>query len=110
VSPLYTEDRFGASRGATARGARRLLRLKADQAVWIVLADGRLAAKTPVCEGWKSLDFLGFSRVKRAFSMRYTGFSLKKISRALWPERDGIGGMGAGGLGVRRAGLLMGRA
>jgi hypothetical protein len=35
----------------------------------------------------KSLDFLGFSRVKRAFSMGYTGFSRKEISRALLPRR-----------------------
>ena len=75
------EDRFGASREARLRRAR-LLRLRADQAVWDFLAAGPLAAKTPVCEGWKSLDFLGFSRPKRAFSMRYTGFSLKKNSRA----------------------------
>jgi hypothetical protein len=26
---------------------------------------------------WKSLDFLGFSRSNRDFSMGYTGFSLK---------------------------------
>jgi hypothetical protein len=42
-----------------------------------------LATKTLVYEGWKSLDFLGFSRANRAFSMSYTGFSLKEISRAL---------------------------
>jgi hypothetical protein len=32
--------------------------------------------------GWKGLDFLGFSRPNRAFSMGYAGFSLKEISRA----------------------------
>jgi hypothetical protein len=49
------------------------------------LAHGRLTAKNPVFEGWKSLDFLGFSRPNRAFSMGYAGFSLKEISRALLP-------------------------
>jgi hypothetical protein len=36
-------------------------------------------------EGCKSLDFLGFSRQNRAFSMGYDGFSLNEISRALSP-------------------------
>jgi hypothetical protein len=49
------------------------------------LASGLLAAKALVLEGWKSLDFLGFSRPKRAFSMGYVGFSLKEISHALLP-------------------------
>jgi hypothetical protein len=47
------------------------------------LGAGRLSAKAPVFGGWKSLDFLGFSRQNRAFSMGYAGFSLKEISRAL---------------------------
>jgi hypothetical protein len=66
------------------------------------LADGRLTAKTPVFEGWKSLDFLGFSRSKPDFSMGYTGFSLEENSRPLpgpagAPERTPIffGGRGA---------------
>ena len=29
--------------------------------------------------GWKSLDFLGFSRPNRAFSMSYKGFRKKKF-------------------------------
>jgi hypothetical protein len=45
--------------------------------------------KAPAFGGWKSLDFLGFSRPNRDFSMGYTGFSAKKISRALWTRRDG---------------------
>jgi hypothetical protein len=43
-------------------------------------------AKTLVYEGWKSLDFLGFSRANRAFSMGYARFSLKEISRPLLPQ------------------------
>jgi hypothetical protein len=35
------------------------------------LARGRLAAKTLDHEGWISLDFLGFSRPNRDFSMGY---------------------------------------
>jgi hypothetical protein len=73
--------------------------------VWVFLGSGGLAAKTLVYGGWKGLDFLGFSRQNRAFSMGYAGFSLKEISRALfaatpkpwngsprfWPaERDGL--------------------
>jgi hypothetical protein len=43
-----------------------------------------LAAKTLVIEGWKGLDFLGFSRPNLAFSTGYAGFSLKEILRALF--------------------------
>jgi hypothetical protein len=50
-----------------------------------------LAAKTLVYEGWKGLDFLGFSRPNLAVSMGYAGFSLKEISRALSPARQNLG-------------------
>jgi hypothetical protein len=50
------------------------------------LAHGRLRAKALVFEGWKSLDFLGFSRPNLDLSMGYAGFSLKEISRALLPS------------------------
>jgi hypothetical protein len=43
---------------------------------------GLSGAKTLVFSGWKSLDFLGFSRPKRAFSMGYARFSLKNFSLA----------------------------
>jgi hypothetical protein len=46
------------------------------------LARRHLTAETLVFEGCKSLDFLGFSRAKRAFSRGYAGFSLEEISRA----------------------------
>ena len=52
---------------------------------WIFLVRRLLTAKTPFFEGWKSLDFRGFSRPKRAFSMGYAGFSLTEISSALLP-------------------------
>jgi hypothetical protein len=60
-----------------------------------------LAAKTPVYEGWKSLDFLGFSRPNRAFSMGYAGFSLKEKSRALCRGSGSIDVTGASALGMR---------
>ena len=62
--------------------------------VWIFLGSGGLPAKTSGFEGWKSLDFLGFSRPNRAFSKSYAGFSPKKIPRALCPRgrpREGRG-------------------
>jgi hypothetical protein len=43
--------------------------------------------KTPFLWGWISLEFLGFSRPNRAFSMSYAGFSLEIFSRALSPIR-----------------------
>jgi hypothetical protein len=52
------------------------------------LGSARLAMKTLIFEGWKSLDFLGFSRLNRAFSMGYAGFSLNEISLALSPPRQ----------------------
>jgi hypothetical protein len=53
--------------------------------VWDFLARGSFAAKTPDHEGWISLDFLGFSRPNRDFSMGCAAFWRKKISRALLP-------------------------
>jgi hypothetical protein len=54
--------------------------------VWVFLGTGPLATKTLVYEGWKSLDFLGFSRPDQALSKSYAGFSLDEISRALCPH------------------------
>jgi hypothetical protein len=59
--------------------------------VWVFLGSGGLAAKTLVYGGWKGLDFLGFSRPNRASSVGYAGFSLKEISRALFPPRQNRG-------------------
>ncbi len=51
---------------------------------------------------WISLDFLGFPRAKRAFSMGYAGCSEKKIWRPLCRERVGAGEGEGGpeGLGI----------
>jgi hypothetical protein len=78
--------------------------------VWVFLGSGRLAAKTLLYEGWKGLDFLGFSRPNRAFSMGYAGFSLKEISRALLPPRQNVG-TAAHDLGLAEGdGLVMAQA
>jgi hypothetical protein len=42
----------------------------------------RFRCENPVFERWTSLDFLGFSRPNRDFSMGYGGFSREEISRA----------------------------
>jgi hypothetical protein len=74
------------------------------------LALGRLASKTPIFEGWISLDFLGFSRPNRDFSMGYAAFRgvefFVPVSLALKGEAAGAGGRGLCG----SAGLFMDRA
>ena len=74
--------------------------------VWLRLGSGRdigtvdrlgflgswqFRCETPDHEGLISLDFLGFSRPNRDFSMGYAGFSAKKISRALLPLDSALG-------------------
>jgi hypothetical protein len=41
------------------------------RSVWVFLAPGRFAAKARADERWILLDFLGFSRPNRDFSMGY---------------------------------------
>jgi hypothetical protein len=62
------------------------------RSVWVFLGPPHLAAKTPVYEGWNSLDFLGFSRQNLDLSMGYAGFSTDILSRALPSarSRDGL--------------------
>src|SRR5580704_13280842 len=71
------------------------------RSVWVFLPLGRFAAKNPAYESWISLDFLGFSRPNRDFSMGYTAFSGKNFSpsfsaSAEAPERE------PHGLGMRK--------
>jgi hypothetical protein len=61
-------------------------------------------------EGWKGLDFLGFSRTNRAFSMGYDGFSLKEISRALLSPRKNRGNGSPRFWPAERGGLVIGKA
>ena len=63
------------------RGPRRWLR-----SVWIFLARGRFAAKTPAHEGWISLDFLGFSRPNRDLSMGYAESTAEIFSSRFFPR------------------------
>jgi hypothetical protein len=66
--------------------------------VWVFLGPCPFAAKALVYGGWKSLDFLGFSRPKRAFSIGYAGFSLKEnFSRPPCPRE--VAATGACGRG-----------
>ena len=55
------------------------------RSIWVFLARGRFAAKTPAYEGWISLDFLGFSRPNLYLSTGYAGKASKCFSRALLP-------------------------
>jgi hypothetical protein len=66
-----------------ALSRRRAATFSPIDPVWVFLGPRPFAAKALVYGGWKSLDFLGFFRPKRAFSMGYAGFSLKEISRAI---------------------------
>jgi hypothetical protein len=65
------------------------------------LGCGRFGAKAPKSGYWIVLDFLGFSRQNRDFSMGYGEFSGKKISRALLRWRGGAG-TGARGPDMQR--------
>jgi hypothetical protein len=69
---------------------------------------GPFGRENLVCGGWKDLDFLGFFRPNRAFSMSYAGFSLKEISRALLPPRQNRGTAGPD-WPAERDGLVMGK-
>jgi hypothetical protein len=77
------------------------------RSVWVFLARGRFAAKTPAYEPWISLDFLGFSRPDRDFSMGYADFSGKNFSPSFSagteaPERE------PHGLGMRKRRIVHG--
>jgi hypothetical protein len=63
---------------AEGRGSRR--------GFWKVLAGLGLAAKRVESRGWESLDFLGFSRQNRAFSMGYGRLSAEILCAPL-PSR-----------------------
>ena len=79
-----------------------------ERSLWISLAGGRLAAKTPVFGGWKSLDFLGFSRPKSSLFNGLRGiFAEKNFSRPFGPQGR-LGGISAGGPGVRKGRIAHG--
>src|ERR1700733_10254520 len=55
------------------------------------LGPSRFCPCRPENKAWISLDFLGFPRPNRYFSMGYAKFSAKKISRALLPLDSAMG-------------------
>jgi hypothetical protein len=81
-------------------GAPWLLRF-----VWVFLADGCFAAKTPDYEVWISLDFLGFSRQNRDLSMGLRGNNAGRIFLSLFPVVWRAAGRGARGGTGESAGL-----
>jgi hypothetical protein len=60
------------------------------------LGSGRFGFKHPAFEAWISLDFLGFSRPNRDFSMGYADFSLNDFSQASLASRGGTEACGRG--------------
>jgi hypothetical protein len=77
------------------------------QSVWVFLTRGRFAAKAPTDERWIHLDFLGFSRPNRDFSMGYAAGSEETFFSALSP---GVrrAGTGARGLCMRKRRIVHG--
>jgi hypothetical protein len=61
--------------------ARRARDVGSGRSIWIFLARGCFAAKSPDSDYWTFLDFLGFSRPNRDFSMRYVDKSVEIFSR-----------------------------
>jgi hypothetical protein len=49
------------------------------------LGAGPFGAESPISGYWIPLDFLGFSRPNRDFSMGYAGFSLNDFSSPFFP-------------------------
>jgi hypothetical protein len=60
-------------------------RHRSGRSVLGFLARGLFAAKTPAHECWISLDFLGFSRQNRDFSMGYAAFSAENFFSRFFP-------------------------
>jgi hypothetical protein len=66
-----------------SRAGCRLLGSELVRLIWVFLADRCFGAKTSLSSYWISLDFLGFSRPNRDFSMGYADFTAKKFSQPL---------------------------
>jgi hypothetical protein len=74
--------------------------------IWFFLARRRFAAKIPAKGYWISLDFLGFSRPKRDFSVGSTDFCIEILSCALFPYVRDVG-LEASGRAVEETQSLM---
>src|ERR1700722_18017695 len=83
-------------------------RRRSGRCVWVFLAPGRFAVKTPADEGWIVLDFLGFSRLNREFSMGYEARSGENFSCAFPHPKRRTGSPRSTPCGS--AGLFMGQA
>jgi hypothetical protein len=70
------------------------------RSVWVFLAPGRFAAKTPSHERWIVLDFLGLSRPNRDFS---TGYEPLSGEKSIARFSRGVRGAGTGACGRRHA-------
>jgi hypothetical protein len=79
--------RAGAVLGGLDRLRRRLRRSGRFRPDLGFLVSGLFAAKTPVFRGWKSLDFLGFSRPNLYLSMGYAGKTENNFSWRFLPSR-----------------------
>jgi hypothetical protein len=93
MGPVVAPERFAVERN---RGVCLVGRAGCALArsIWVFLDHRGFAPngpKTRLGFPWISLDFLGFSRPNRDFSMGYAGFSAKKISRALLPLDSALG-------------------
>ena len=81
IGPVVATKRFagGRNRGVCLIGRAGRPR---PRSIWIFL-DGRgFVLESPENKAWISLDFLGFSRPNRDFSMRYADKSTKIFSYA----------------------------
>jgi hypothetical protein len=92
--PVVAPERFavGRNRGVCliGRAGRPLAR-----SIWIFLDRHGFAPESPENKAWISLDFLGFSRLKRDFSMGYARFfATKNFSRPFAAGRRASTGAG----------------
>jgi hypothetical protein len=78
-------------------------------AIWVFLARRRFAAKTLGFGGWKSLDFLGFSRANLDFSMGYADKSEKNFF-SRFCRRERAVETASPRFGMAKDGLLMAQA
>src|ERR1700677_1372160 len=80
------------------------------RSIWVFLAPGRFAAKTPDHEGWYSLDFLGFLSSESRLFNGLRSQKREKVYRTLflWRSQRRNGSPRSRPCGS--AGLFMGRA
>jgi hypothetical protein len=77
--------------------------------ILVFLERRRFVAKSPIMRGWFCLDFLGFSRPNRDFSMAYTD-KREKDSSSRFRRRERAVETASHDLAYERDGLHMGQA